>query len=146
MYVLRSYRPEDFGQVIDLFLLNTPQYFCPEEQQDLEHYLQSEIEYYSVLEDKGHILATGGCNIVDGIGRLSWYIVHPHFHGQGLGRQLVAHNLQILKSHPNVINGIEVRTSQLACQFYQKFGFVLRYTKDNYWGTGMHLYHMELLQ
>ncbi len=141
--VLRAYRTEDFEQLVDLFLLNTPQYFCPEEQSDLEEYLRTEIEYYFVMEEDGQILACGGCNVEDGIGWLSWYIVHPFHHGKGLGATIVKHCLEILMRNEEV-NEIEVRTSQLVYPFYEKFGFVLYNTEDDYWGKGMHLYQMKL--
>lgn len=144
MFTLRPYHTNDFEQLIQLFLLNTPKYFCPLEQQDLEEYLRSEIEHYSVIDEDGKILASGGCNVSeDGVGCLSWYIVHPDFQGKGLGRQLADYNLDILKSSP-AVSKIIVRTSQLVYPFYEKSGFQLISTTDNYWGEGMHLYLMEL--
>jgi ribosomal protein S18 acetylase RimI-like enzyme len=143
MYTLRPYHKDDYSQVINLFLLNTPQYFCPPEQEDLERYLNNEIENFFVIEDNGTVVATGGSNIKGDVGYLSWYIVHPEHHGKGLGKQLAEQNLDILKSNPE-LNGIKVRTSQLVYPFYQKLGFVLISTTDNYWGERMHLYEMDL--
>lgn len=141
--MLRRYHNADLDSLIRLFLLNTPAYFCPEEQQDLEQYLQTEIEDYFVIVAEGAVVASGGCNIKGGIGYLSWYIIHPDFQGKGLGRQLAKHSLQILKDNPGVTD-IEVRTSQLVYPFYEKLGFKLLFTKDDHWGEGMHLYHMKL--
>ena len=143
MSILREYQPNDYTQIINLFLLNTPEYFCPPEQQDLEYYLQNEIENFFVIEDNGAVVATGGSNIKESTGYLSWYIVHPRYQGMGFGKQLAEHNLQILKNNPSLTN-IGVRTSQLVYPVYEKLGFVLIDTKDNYWGEGMHLYQMEL--
>lgn len=143
MSLLRPYHPNDYSQIINLFLLNTPQFFCPPEQADLERYLDKEIEYFFVIEKDGKIVATGGSNIKEDVGYLSWYIVHPEYHGMGLGKQLAEHNLEILKNHPDVAE-IKVRTSQLVYPFYEKLGFVLINTTDNYWGVGMHLYEMDL--
>jgi ribosomal protein S18 acetylase RimI-like enzyme len=138
MVTLRSYHPDDYTQIINLFLLNTPQYFCPPEQQDLEEFLKTELENYFVIEEDGKVLACGGSNIEDNTGWLSWYIVHPAQHGKGLGKQLAEHNLQLLKNHKDITK-IKVRTSQLVYEFYEKLGFVLMNTQDNYWGDGMHL-------
>lgn len=143
MQVLRPYHKDDYTQIISLFLLNTPQYFCLPEQQDLERFLKSEIENFFVIEDYGEVVATGGSNIKGDIGYLSWYIVHPEQHGKGLGKQLAEQNLQILRNNP-VVKKITVRTSQLVYPFYEKLGFVLISTTDNYWGEGMHLYEMDL--
>ncbi|MBS1772432.1 MAG: GNAT family N-acetyltransferase [Bacteroidetes bacterium] len=143
MYTLRPYHKGDYQQVIKLFLLNTPEYFCPPEQEDLERYLSVEIENFFVIEDEDEVVATGGSNIKGDIGYLSWYIVHPGYHGKGYGKLLAQKNLDILKSNPK-LNGIKVRTSQLVYPFYEKMGFVLISTTDNYWGEGMHLYEMQL--
>lgn len=143
MIQLRSYRKDDYQQVIHLFLLNTPEYFCPPEQEDLERYLNNELENFFVIEDDGIVVATGGSNMNGDVGYLSWYIVHPGYQGKGYGKQLAVRNLELLKSIPQ-LNGIKVRTSQLVYPFYEKLGFVLISTTDNYWGEGMHLYEMDL--
>lgn len=141
--IIRAYQASDFDQVIRLFLLNTPQYFCPPEQQDLESFLKDELEYYYVAAEGTDILACGGCNVEGQTGWLSWYMVHPSHHGRGLGRMLAEHNLKILERNEQV-TGIQVRTSQLVYPFYEKLGFELYETKDDYWGKGMHLYKMKL--
>ena len=143
MHTLRPYTVTDFPQIINLVLLNTPQFFCPPEQDDLERFLNTEIENYFVIEENGVVLASGGSNIKDNTGFLSWYMVHPAYHNRSLGRQLVGHNMEILKNTPG-LSGIEVRTSQLVYPFYERSGFVVTYTEDNFWGEGMHLYHMKL--
>lgn len=143
MLILRRYEKSDFSQVMQLFLLSTPAYFHPKERQDLEEYLQTEIEDYFVIEDAGTVVASGGCNVEEDIGWLSWYIVHPDYHGKGLGKRLAEHCLEILKADP-FITGIAVDTSQLVYPFYEKLGFRLISTKDDHWGPGFHLYHMQL--
>jgi len=143
MATLRAYTVQDYDAIINLFLLNTPQFFCPPEQQDLEAFLRDELENYYVVEENGEILACGGSNIEDGIGWLSWYIVHPASQGKGYGKQVALKNLELLKADERV-GAIKVRTSQLVYPFYEKLGFVLRSTRDNYWGQGMHLYEMDL--
>ena len=143
MMQLRSYQSHDFDRIIELFHLNTPSYFHPQEQKDLEAFLAEELENYFIIEDEGQVVACGGSNVDDGMGWLSWYIVHPDYHGKGLGRQLVDKNLELLQRDPEV-RGIEVRTSQLTHVFYEKAGFVLVETVDDYWGPGLHLYRMKL--
>ncbi len=39
---------------------------------------------------------------------------------------------------------VSVKNVEQSIAFYEKLGFVLRFTEDNYWGPGMHLYHMDL--
>ena len=142
MQTLRPYHPADYDAIIELFLLNTPEYFCPPEQADLEKFLKEEVEAHFVTEDNGMVIACGGHVIKDNAGWLAWYIVHPAWHGKGVGAQLVNNSLQIIRATPG-LNRIVVRTSQLVYRFYEKAGFKLISTQDNYWGDGMHLYHME---
>jgi ribosomal-protein-alanine N-acetyltransferase len=143
MLLLRRYQHSDLPQLIELFLLNTPTYFHEKEQQDLEEYLQTEVEEYFVMEDEGKVVAGGGCNAEEGTGWLSWYLVHPDRQGQGLGKRLAKHSLDVLQANP-FVTGIEVRTSQLVFPFYEKLGFKLISTEDDHWGPGFHLYHMRL--
>lgn len=140
---VRSYDTKDRQAIIDLFLLNTPAYFDPKEQQDLEHYLDKEIEGYYVATDNDSIAGCGGYNLKDGAGYLSWYIVHPAYHGKGVGRSLVQNSLDMLKNKHG-LSRVTVRTSQLTWEFYAKFGFRLIDTAKDYWGKGLDLYVMVL--
>lgn len=142
--LLRPYAAADYDQVMQLFLLNTPRFFHPREQEDLEHFLTLDMltDPYFVLEEDGAILASGGYYFEDNKAGLSWFIVHPDHHGKGLGSILVNHHLDILKN--SGVEKIIVDTSQLVYPFYEKFGFILLSTKDDHWGPGMHLYSMEL--
>lgn len=142
--MIRKYSPADKPQLIELFLLNTPAFFCPEEQADLEAFLEKEeADEYYVLEQDEKILACGGYAVKNNEGWLCWYIVHPDYQGKGLGGQIVNKSMDRIKSNPG-IRKIIVRTSQLVFPFYEKFGFRLISTQDDYWGKGMHLYHMEM--
>lgn len=142
--MIRHYTPADKPQLVTLFLLNTPAYFCPEEQADLEAFLdEEEADVYYVIEDDGTILACGGYAIENDEGWLCWYIVHPQHQGKGLGKQIVSKCLKEMRKLPG-IEKLVVRTSQLVYPFYEKFGFKLLSTQDHYWGEGMHLYHMEM--
>ncbi len=141
---MRPYTTSDYDAVIALFLLNSPKYFCPDEQNDLELFLREDLEHYFVIEEDGQVLASGGSNIEEHTGWLSWYMVHPEHHGKGFGKRIAEHNLRLLQSEDG-LSGIEVWTSQLVYPFYEKLGFVLMGTEDNYWGLGMHLYKMKLL-
>ncbi len=141
-YRIRPYTVADRPRLIELFLLNTPAFFHPKEQQDLEEFLDTELEHYFVAEDGDSVIGSGGSNVEDGVGWLSWYIVHPGWHGKGVGSQLVTHNLALLTADERVLR-LQVRTSQLVYKFYEKLGYRLTGTEDNYWGEGFHLYEME---
>jgi ribosomal-protein-alanine N-acetyltransferase len=142
MLRLRPYCSDDRQRVVEIFLLNTPSYFHPQERQDLEEYLSNEIEHYFVVEYYGKIVASGGCNIENNIGWLSWYIVHPQWHGKKIGSMLIDKNLEIFHVD-NRVKRLLVHTSQLVYKFYAKFGYQLINTEKDYWGPGFDLYEME---
>ena len=136
---------DDQPQVLELLRLNTPEYFAPEETADFIEYLEREAEYYFVIEEDKRIVACGGYNLMsDGItARISWDMVHPEVQGKGLGRRLTQFRIDDIKKHSS-IELIVVRTSQLAYQFYAKFGFTLAKKVPDFWAKGFHLYQMEM--
>lgn len=140
---IREYREQDKPELLQLLRLNTPQYFAPEEEQDLIHYLDHEIDHYYVLEYDGTLVGCGGINLVDegATGRISWDMLHPNCQGKGLGSILLNHRIRKLKAMPGV-KTITVRTSQLVYRFYEKNGFALEEVVKNYWAEGYDLYRM----
>lgn len=140
---IRSYQPKDKEKVLHLIRLNTPQYFAPEEENDLSKYLDKERELYYVVLWKDEIVGAGGINFVNHgtVAKISWDLFHPDFQGQSLGSQLVKHRLKILEANEQ-IKEIVVRTSQLAYKFYEKQGFKLLETHKGYWAEGLDMYYM----
>lgn len=130
--------------VLNLMRLNTPQYFSIDEEKDFHYYLENKTEYYFVLEIDGVIVGCGGFNFSEDktIGKISWDILHPDFHGKSLGSILLDYRINELKKFKQV-QLITVRTSQQAYGFYEKRGFrVIEIVKD-YWADGFDLYRME---
>lgn len=140
---IREYVPSDKEAVLKLIRLNIPQYFAPEEETDLSNYLDNEREHYYVLLSGMEIIGCGGINMADDgtRGKISWDIVHPDWQRRSLGSLLLKHRLNVLNSMG--IKRITVRTSQVAYQFYQKRGFVLKNIKKDYWAKGFDMYAME---
>ncbi|CAH0995708.1 hypothetical protein EMA8858_01833 [Emticicia aquatica] len=142
---IRKYQHSDRKSIIDLLRQNTPTYFAPSEESDLNDFLDNHLENYFVVEVENEVLACGGFNTSEDekIIRISWDIVHPQFQGKGLGSKLIKFRIQKIKEIKN-IEIIVVRTSQLVYQFYEKFGFELKEIVRNFWADGFDLYHMEL--
>jgi [ribosomal protein S18]-alanine N-acetyltransferase len=142
--LIRDYTPADQPAVLQLLRLNTPTYFAPEEEQDLVHYLEQEREHYFVLEVNNQLVGCGGFNFSGDptTGKISWDLLHPDFQRQSLGSQLLTYRIAQLQQFTG-LQKIIVRTSQLAYRFYEKQGFTLVQTVDDYWGKGFHLYAME---
>lgn len=144
MITIREYKPNDKEAVMNLIRLNTPKYFAPAEEADLNNYLDHERELYYVLLSDEKIVGCGGINFTDNktTGKISWDILHPEYQGKSLGSQLLKHRIGKLKSIDS-IQKIIVRTSQLAYKFYEKQGFVLNEIKKDYWAKGFDMYSME---
>lgn len=107
-------------------------------------FLDNHAHDFYVCKDGDQVVGCGGHNF-DGenTGVLSWYMTDANYMGKGVGAMLVQYNLDMLREHQH-IKRIRVRTSQLTDKFYEKFGFKLMFTKDDYWGKGLHLYQMEM--
>lgn len=141
---IRNYHPSDKDKIITLLRLNTPQFFSPAEEADLLEYLGQHATDYYVATEVNNILGCGGINLTpDGTtARISWDIVHPNYQGKGIGSALTKFRLQKIKEMEG-IKTIAVRTSQMAFQYYAKFGFTLKEIIKEYWADGFDLYSME---
>ncbi|MDD6210792.1 MAG: GNAT family N-acetyltransferase [Bacteroidales bacterium] len=144
LVTIREYEPADKSAVIGLLRLNTPEYFAPDEETELNEYLESKRELYYVLLLNGKIIGCGGINFAENktVGKISWDIIHPRYQGKSLGTQLLEHRIKKLVSIATV-QKITVRTSQLAYKFYKKQGFELNEIKKDYWAEGFDMYSME---
>lgn len=144
MITIRPYTPTDKQAIHALFQLNTPKYFSPEEEKDLDFYLENEIEHYFVVELNQEIVGGGGINFKGSktTAYLSWDFVNPKKQGEGIGTALVNHRVQLLLEMKNV-STIIVRTSQLVFPFYEKCGFDVIKKEVDYWAKGYDLYEME---
>lgn len=144
---LRHWKPEDKAQIIEIFRLNTPEYFAHEEEKELVFFLDYKTEAYFVAEFEQKVIGCGGIHFSEDLtaGHLSWDILHPDFQGMGIGGMLLMFRIEKLFSVDSV-QKVTVRTSQLAWKFYEKFGFVLKYTQKDYWAEGFDLYFMEYVR
>lgn len=142
--MIRPFKISDKKQLVDIFTLNTPKYFAPEEVQDFEAYLAQQGDTYFTVEHQNEIVGGVGCYVKesDKSGRITWIFFHPNSSGNGLGTKAVTHCLNMLKLNPRV-EKLVVTTSQLAYKFFGKFGYKLIKTEKDYWGKGLDLYLME---
>ena len=141
---IREFTKEDKSNVLDLFRMNTPAFFSPEEEKDLIFYLENEIEKYYVVLLDGKIAGCGGINFKENgaVGLLSWDFLHTHYQRMVVGTVLLHHRIDILKSM-SAVKKIRVRTSQHAYTFYEKGGFKVVEKLKDYWADGFDLYLME---
>jgi [ribosomal protein S18]-alanine N-acetyltransferase len=143
--VLRAYISSDRKQIINLLRLNTPEFFNEAEEKDLLRYLEHQMEDYFVIELEGSIIGAGGINYFpqEEVARISWDLIHPDHHRQGVGKQLLFYRLKKINSQP-LVNKVVVRTSQLVFGFYEKMGFTTEYVEKDYWAKGLDLHVMKM--
>jgi ribosomal-protein-alanine N-acetyltransferase len=140
---IREYTSLDKTILLEILKLNIPEYFVESELEDLSNYLDNEIERYFVIELNHEIIGAGGINFENDytVGKISWDFIHPKYQKLGIGRKLLQHRLDILKSMKS-IETISVRTSQLTFKFYEKNGFILTEIKKDFWAKGFDMYKM----
>lgn len=140
---IRAYNKTDKPELLNILALNVPHFFAESEIEDLNTYLENEVETYFVAELNGELVGAGGINFEDNYktAKISWDFINPNQQGSGIGSQLLRHRLEILKSVATV-ETIMVRTSQMAFQFYEKHGFVLKEIQKDYWAKGFDMYKM----
>lgn len=145
--MIREYREEDKGAILEILRLNTPAFFSASEEKDLIYYLDHEIEYYYVIETEGQVIGCGGFNLLNdlNVAKISWDILHPDYQGLSLGSFLLNYRIQKIREL-DITKKITVRTSQLVYKFYEKNGFELINIVKNYWANGFDLYEMRYLK
>lgn len=143
--MIRPYHSGDKQQLLTLLALNVPRYFARSEVADFSDYLDSHVETYFVIEEAEHIVGCGGINYfpLEATARISWDIIHPDYHGQGMGRALTLYRIAEIKKNP-AIEKIVVRTTQLTYPFYGKMGFELERIEKDFWAPGFDLYQMKI--
>lgn len=141
---IRPFNHSDREQLTALLRHNTPAYFSPEEERDLEDYFDNHLEKYYVVIINDAIYGCGGFNLSkDGqTAMLSWDIIHPEYHGKGLGTALTHYRIQQIRQI-DAVRFLSVRTSQLVYRFYTKFGLELRETIKDYWSAGFDMYRLD---
>ncbi len=140
---IRPYRPADHETLLRLFVKNTPTAFGENEIADYADFLQTNTNPYFVAEYAGQLVGACGHYIrADGItARIVWIFTDPDAKGLGVGSALLRNSLDKICQEP-AVQTIECQTSQVAYQFFERFGFVVQHTEPDYWATGLDLYFM----
>ena len=143
--MIRPYRSSDQQALVGILKLNVPKYFDAGEIAEFEEYLKGNAHTYLTLEYQGKIVGGAGYLVTDNntIGHVRWIFFHPDSAGHGFGGEAMKYCLAAFRSMPTVKKLI-VTTSQLAYQFFEKFGLVVIKTEKDYWGKGLDLYWMEM--
>lgn len=132
---LHPYAPTDQAACLAIFDANTPRFFAPSERAEFASHLQTcggPDSPYLILKQNSAILACGGLHREQGStsAALTWGMVHPARHGQGIGQQLLNARLALARSLPG-LSHLTLSTSHHTSGFYRRAGFtVTAITKD----------------
>ncbi|MDX1627065.1 MAG: GNAT family N-acetyltransferase [Fulvivirga sp.] len=139
--VIIPYQKEHKPRLIEIFNLNTPKYFAPEEQADFETYLHENGRNYYVLKSFNEIAGSGGFQFNGHVASISWLMIDPDFKGEGFGMALFNHCLDKLRKKN--VSAIEVMASEYAHKFFKKLGFDITEFHENFWNTGVDFFRMK---
>ena len=139
-----DYNRNHFDDCLALFDLNCPKYFAPNERADYEAYLKTTDDNYKVTYSHDELAAAFGMGINEQNNHayITWIMVSPNTHGQGVGAQMMNTAIDFAKSKNAVV--IDIAASHLSAPFFAKFGAKTVQTTKNGWGEGMHRVDMAI--
>ncbi len=143
--MIRAYQDSDQSVLEKIFELNIPENFAKSELNDFKKYLKEHDETYFVLLSELEIVGGFGylINEQTNEANIKWIFTHPGFKKSGLGTEAVKFCLNIFKKQPAIKN-VVVDTSQIASEFFSKFGFSVIYAEKDFWGKGLDMVKMQL--
>src|SRR5262245_2745092 len=140
----RRYRADDRETCLQLFDLNCPVSFAPNERSDYERFLDDAVEKYELCLIDREVV--GGYGLYpDGPGRMAvrWIIVSPKTQGLGIGSAMMTRIIGTLRQTGGVT--LHIAASHKSAPFFAKFGAVERRRIPDGWGPGMHRVEMVLV-
>lgn len=128
---IRGYQTQDATGLSDVFRKNIPDAFAQFELDEYVDFLRTNTDPYFVAELDGRLVGACGHYLVQNeqTAHLCWVFTDPGT--KGVGRALVRHNIDIIRQQ-RAAQTIVCRTSQVAYQFFEKFGFQLQHTKPDF--------------
>ncbi|WP_428236225.1 GNAT family N-acetyltransferase [Gracilimonas sp.] len=143
---LRNFSPQDLKALLYIFRINVPEYFAADEETDFRNYLLHHADTYFTILSDGIIVGGAGYRIHEKkeTGSITWIFLHPDHAGKGIGKYAAHSLLEILCGHKQV-KYLRADTSQHGYQFFGSLGFTFVKKEKGYWGKGLDLYQMEMM-
>jgi N-acetylglutamate synthase-like GNAT family acetyltransferase len=142
--VIRKIRRYELPGIRKLFLLNSPLYFDPSQEENLSDFLDKHFQNYLIIELDNEIIGGGGYTIsYTKTAFISWLMVAPAFKNQGFGSLILKQIISEIRKNKS-IRTIEALTSQYSYKFFIKHGFTLIDTRKDFWGEGLDLYKTQI--
>jgi ribosomal protein S18 acetylase RimI-like enzyme len=143
--VIRPYTSEDEPACLEVLASNVPTFFMPSDLDEFRLFLRGGCGPCFVTSIDGNVRACGGCYVGDnGVGGLTWGMVHAADHRRGLGSELLRYRLEVIRKVPYAWC-VLLNTTQVVAPFFQRFGFRTFRTIENGYGPGLHRCAMRLL-
>ncbi len=140
----RPFQESDRRACLELFDLNCPAFFAPNERSDYEQFLTDAAGRYELCLEGDHVV--GGYGLyADSPGRLAlrWIMLSPQAQGRGLGSAMMTRVVEALRESGGAT--LRISASHKSAPFFAKFGAEERATIPDGWGPGMHRVEMELV-
>ena len=140
---IRSYSLSDKSSCLQIFDLNCPSFFSPNERYDYEAFLNREFQDYKVLVQEHGVIGAFGLSLTNPkVGRLRWILLHPAFQGKGLGSHIMTQVQAIAKAKK--LEQVSIAASQHSAPFFAVYGAKTVEISPNGWGPGMHRHELTL--
>jgi N-acetylglutamate synthase-like GNAT family acetyltransferase len=141
---IRAYRVHDRDACLQILEGNTPEFFVPNDRDELANFLDNLPGPYYIVEQTGEVIACGGWAMDDEqIGVLTWGMVRRELHRQGIGRVLLHFRLNAIREDGRA-KIVRIRTVQLVQGFYEREGFKVIDVVPNGYGEGLDRVTMTL--
>jgi N-acetylglutamate synthase-like GNAT family acetyltransferase len=142
--VIRKIRRYEIPDVKKLFLLNSPLYFDPLQQENLSDFLDKHFQNYLIIELDNEIIGGGGYWVsYTKTAFINWLMVPPAFKNQGFGSLILQQIIREIRKNKS-IRTIEALTSQYSYNFFLKHGFMQIDMRKDFWGDGLDLHKMQI--
>lgn len=141
----RPYTNTDYGTCLEVFDGNVPDYFAPEEREDLKHFLAGNPFYYRVCQRGQSIIGFYGLapTANDQVGRIKWIMAARTALGSGIGSYMMQQSIQRAKQAGYSV--VEIAASQKSAPFFAKFGAAEIHRTEEGWGPGLDRVDMKLI-
>lgn len=138
-----SYTAKDKAACLQLFDLNCPAFFAPNERDDYAAFLDAAPSGYELCCQGELVVGAFGLICRDGQhGALNWILLSPELHGLGVGRAIMQRVMLLAQAQR--ISQISIAASHLSAPFFAKFGAKTVAVTTDGWGTNMHRVDMVL--
>jgi ribosomal protein S18 acetylase RimI-like enzyme len=143
--VIRKIRRYELPDIRKLFLLNSPSYFDPSQQENLSGFLEKHFQNYLIIELDNEIIGGGGYTVsYTKTAFISWLMIAPAFKNQGFASLILKQIINEIRKNKS-IRTVEALTSQYSYKFFLKHGFTGIDTRKDFWGEGLDLHKMQII-